>query len=183
MAFANKVISNPVTKQDIRFVQTARDTGGRLLEMVSTYHAKSAEPASHYHPYQEEEFNVLSGELTVKIHGHTRKLRAGDMIHIPKNTVHSMWNSTNEKAVVNWKVKPAMDTEHLLETIFGLAADGKVKENGMPGLMQIALTADKYDDVLRLEKPSYAVQKIVFGIVKPIACVAGFKATYKQYID
>lgn len=183
MAFPNKIIKNPATKQDVRFIQTAKDTNGALLEMIATYHAQSQEPAPHYHPHQSEEFNVIVGELTVKIGDEIKVLRAGDKLHIPKRTVHAMWNNSEEKTMVNWKVQPAMETEHLLETISGLAADGKVKVNGMPGILQIALTADKYDSVMRLAKPPYALQKIVFGALKPIAYMAGYRPIYEKYID
>ena len=61
MAFKNKVIRNPQTKQDIKFLQTSSDTDGKLLEMESTYHAFSKEPAPHYHPFQAEDFTVNFG--------------------------------------------------------------------------------------------------------------------------
>lgn len=52
MAFKGKVIANPVTGQQIKFVQTAKDTGGKLLEMESVYAPASKEPPPHYHPCQ-----------------------------------------------------------------------------------------------------------------------------------
>lgn len=52
MAFKGKVISNPVTGQQIKFIQTAKDTNCQLLEMESVYAAASKEPPPHYHPYQ-----------------------------------------------------------------------------------------------------------------------------------
>ena len=39
MAFKNKQISNPKTGQDIKFLQTAKDTNGKLLEMEATYNS------------------------------------------------------------------------------------------------------------------------------------------------
>ncbi|WP_345955011.1 hypothetical protein [Mucilaginibacter sp. PAMB04168] len=46
-----------------------------------------------------------------------------------------------------------MNTEHLLETITGLATNGKTNSSGMPPLLQLALTADYFMNVLRLAKP------------------------------
>src|SRR5690349_21932381 len=125
MAFKNKEISNPVTGQSIRFLQTSKDTEGVLLEMESVYSAKSQEPVEHYHPFQDEDFLVTEGEITVRINGDQRILKPGDRLHIPRNVGHSMWNSSASKAVVNWQVIPALETEYLLETTFGLARDGK----------------------------------------------------------
>ena len=42
------IISNQVTGQSIRFLQTAKDSSEKLLEMESTFQAHSAEPISHY---------------------------------------------------------------------------------------------------------------------------------------
>ena len=80
MAISNKIISNSKTGQVIRFLQTAKDTNGALLEMECGFGPKSKEPPTHYHPYQEEDFTVLSGELTVKIDAKTITLKKGDVI-------------------------------------------------------------------------------------------------------
>lgn len=73
----------------------------------------------------------MSGQLKI--------LKRGDTLHITSNVVHSMWNRTDSKAVVNWQVRPAMDTEHLLEMVTGLANDGKTNEKGLPNPWQKVL--------------------------------------------
>jgi len=181
MAYKNKIIKNPVTGQDIKFLQTAEDTGGALLEMESTYHSESKEPPSHYHPYQEEDFKVIKGELSVRLDGKMRTLRSGDSLHIPKNQVHCMWNASAQKTIVNWQTKPAMNTEYLLETITGLAQDGKTNKEGRPNILQVALMTNKYSNTFRLARPPYALQKLVFGLLTPIAYLAGYRPSYNKY--
>ncbi len=183
MAFKNKHISNPKTGQDIKFLQTSKDTDGKLLEMEATYNSHSKEPAAHYHPFQVEDFTVLSGQLTVRIDGQLKVLKQGDTLHIPINKVHSMWNDTDDKTIVNWKVQPAMNTDNLLETVTGLAVDGKTNEDGMPNILQVALMANKYSDVFRLSKPPFPVQKILFIILTPFSYLFGYRPTYKKYLD
>lgn len=183
MAIKNKVVSNPKTGQDIRFIKTSKDTNGEILEMESTYHAHSKEPAAHYHPYQEEDFVVVSGELTVSIHGKLKVLRQGDRLNIPPNTVHAMWNRSENVTVVNWKVQPAMNTEFLLEMINGLARDGETNAEGMPGILQVALMVNNFTDEFRLSKPPFIIQKILFLILTPFAYLAGYKPVYRKYID
>ena len=183
MAFKNKQISNPKTGQDIKFLQTAKDTDGKILEMEATYNSHSKEPAAHYHPFQVEDFTVLSGQLTVRMDEHLKVLKQGDTLHIPINKVHSMWNDTDEKTIVNWKVQPAMDTDNLLETATGLAIDGKTNNDGMPNILQVALMANKYSDVFRLANPPFAVQKILFIILTPFSYLFGYRPTYKKYLD
>ncbi|MEJ0106777.1 MAG: cupin domain-containing protein [Bacteroidota bacterium] len=183
MAYKNKELINPLTGQDILFLQTAKDTNGEYLEMETTYHSNSTEPPLHYHPSQSEDFNVLSGELTVKINGEKRILKQGDTLHINPNESHAMWNTSGNKAVVHWKVQPAMNTENLFETINGLIKDGKTNSKGMPGILQLSLTVSKFSPVFRLAKPSYIIQKILFSIIKPFALLFGYRPVYKKYFD
>ena len=183
MAFKNKEIRNPKTGQHIKFLQTRKDTNGALLEMESVYDPSSVEPPAHYHPYQVESFNVLEGELTVKINGSLNILKRGDTLNIAPNVVHAMWNNSNYKTIVNWKVKPALDTEYLLETTAALAENNKTDENGRPPILQVAVMMEEFSDTFRLARPSYAVQKVLFGILIPFAYVLGYKATYQKYLD
>lgn len=183
MAYTNKLIRNPKSGQDIKFLVTGKETNGKSLEMESVYNSRSKEPLAHYHPFQEEDFTVLEGELTVYIDGQQRTLKKGDTLHIPANKVHSMWNNSDNKTIVHWKVQPAMETEHLLETTAGLAGDGKTNNDGMPDILQVSLMINKYSTVFRLAKPPYIVQKILFAILTPFAYLAGYKPTYKKYLD
>jgi quercetin dioxygenase-like cupin family protein len=183
MAYPGKVISNSKTGQSIKFIKTGKETNGQLLEMVSNFKAHSVEPVQHYHPYQQEDFIILSGELSVRMNDEIKVLKQGKTLHIPINVAHSMWNNSNTDAIVNWKVRPAMDTEYLLETGTGLANDGKVNDKGMPNILQVALMANKFSNVYRLTKPPYLLQKVLFILLTPIAYLMGFKPMYKKYID
>lgn len=175
------MIVNPAVGQRIKFLQTARDTEGKLLEMEAVYSRSSKEPPQHYHPFQAEDFTIIKGQMTLRMDGEIRVLNAGDTLHIPANRSHSMWNNSDQESIMNWKVKPAMTTENLFETFAGLAADGKTDENGTPEFLQVVLIANKYGKVFRLSKPPYIIQKIVFAILTPFAYMAGYKPAYKKY--
>ncbi|RYU89623.1 cupin domain-containing protein [Mucilaginibacter terrigena] len=183
MAYTNKIIYNPYNKQEIKFLQTGKNTGGKLLEMEATYSAPGNEPAPHYHPIQEEFFKVIAGEVNVRINGNVKVLQAGDELHIPANTVHCMWNTHTGKTVVNWIVKPALQTEYFLETAYGLAADGQINKKGMPSVLQSAVMMRTFSNTFRLAKPPYIVQKILFGLLSPFAYLAGYQATYRHYLN
>ncbi|HEX6332739.1 MAG TPA: cupin domain-containing protein [Flavisolibacter sp.] len=183
MAYANKIISNPRTGQQIRFIHTAADTGGALLEMESVFGPQSVEPAAHYHPKQDEIFQVIEGELSVRLNKRVYKLVAGDVLHIAPCTVHSMWNSSDGITKVNWKVFPALDTEYLLETGMGIAADGKAGEAGMPGILQAAILIRHFRDVYRLARPSYTLQLLIVSILSPFARLFGYRPLYPKYLD
>src|SRR5690349_14076791 len=104
MAYKGKIIRNAKTGQEIKFLQTNADTNGQLLGMGSVFNSNSVELPPHYHPVQEEFFIVEKGEINVRINGGIKVLKEGDKLHGPANTIHSMWNATSDKAVVNWKV-------------------------------------------------------------------------------
>lgn len=183
MAFPGKIIQNSKTGQDIRFLQTSQSTDGQLLEMESTYQAHSSEPAPHYHPFQTEEFTVLVGELTVRLGTEPRVLKPGDVLHIPPNQVHSMWNNSGAPTVVNWKVRPALNTENLLETVNGLINDGQTNAQGMPKLLQVVLLARHFASVFRLASPPWGVPNVVFSLLAPLARLCGYRPFYDRYID
>jgi quercetin dioxygenase-like cupin family protein len=183
MAFIHKQIRNTKTGQTIQFLQTATDTKGSLLEMESSFAPHSTEPVAHYHPKQAEDFTILEGTLTVRINGKIIELTKGQSLHLPANTIHAMWNATDVPAVVNWKVQPALNTEHLLETGVGIANDQPTNAKGMPGLLQSALIVQHFSNVYRLASPPYLFQRLFFAFLTPIAYLAGYRPFYKKYID
>lgn len=183
MAYKNKTIWNPTTGQTIRFLKTAAETKGEFLEMESTFGNQSKEPPLHYHPHQDESFTILAGELVVKINGEIKRFTTGNKFEVPRSTAHAMWNESSAPAVVKWKVVPALNTEMFFENTMGLAMDGKTNAKGMPNILQIALIANRYDNIFRLSKPPFVVQKILFSILTPIAYLAGYKSSYDKYLN
>ena len=183
MAFVGKVIINSKNGQSYKFISTAESSGGKLLEMESVYVPNTPEPILHYHPFQDEHFKVLDGNLTVRTGRNLKVLHEGDEIDIPSGTRHAVWNRSNLRAKINWKVTPALDTEYLFETITGLVNDGKTGEDSKPGLLQMALTGNHFSNVIRQAKPPFALQKILFYLLSPFACLAGLRPVYKKYLN
>ncbi len=174
-------IYNPANKMKLVFLQTGKETSGKLLEMEAHYTSNSAEPPAHYHLYQKETFTVVKGAMKVRIHNQLKTFKAGETFEVEPNTVHSMWNHTGETSVVNWKIEPALRTETFFRNLFGLATDGKTDNKGVPGIFQAALIADKFSNEMRLAKPPYLVQKIIIKILSAIGKIRGLKASYPQY--
>ena len=78
-----------------------------LLELEATYAGGGSPPPPHFHPAQDERFEVLQGAVHVRVDGEERELTAGDALQIPRGAVHQMWNEGDEQAVVNWRTEPA----------------------------------------------------------------------------
>jgi quercetin dioxygenase-like cupin family protein len=180
MAIKGSEIRNPKTGHRIKFLQTASDTNGAFLEMISTYEAKSLEPPLHYHPFQEEYFEVISGEISVRINGEIEVLGPGHQLYIAKSTVHAMWNNSEKPSSIRWKMMPAMEMENFLETLMGLANEGKTKPNGAPGFLQWSFVVNRFHKVFRLARPPYFIQKILCLLLSPVAFFWGCKAEAKM---
>ena len=163
------------------FHQTAGSTGGALLEMEVTYRPNSERPPAHYHPGQEEHFRVLSGAMSTWIDGKEHIYKPGETFTVPVGTPHAMHNDSDEEGRIRWEVRPALNTETFFETMWGLAEYGRTDSDGVPNILQIAVLFREYNREFRLLKPSYTVQKILFGFLAPIGKLAGYKSSYPEF--
>ena len=180
MANRGVVLENPVTGQRIVFEQTAGDTDGELLEVESVYTQPTpSRPPVHYHPAQEEHFEVLAGKLCVIIDGERKTLDEGETLVVPEGTPHTMW-AESAGVRVGWQTRPALETEAFFETVYGLARDGKVNSKGTPNLLQSAVIARSYAREFRLASPPWPVQRLLFAVLAPIGKLLGYRATYRD---
>ncbi len=178
MVKAGDDMENPVSGQHLVIQKTAQDTGGELLEVESVYTKPTpSRPPTHYHPHQEERFEVLAGKLNVLVDGQERTLGEGEVLILPPGVPHEMW-SAEAGTRVNWQTRPALKTEAFFETVWGLAKDGKVNGKGVPNLLRAALIARKYEDEFRLASPPWVVQRALFGLLVPVGRMLGYDARY-----
>ncbi|QHV99393.1 cupin domain-containing protein [Spirosoma endbachense] len=183
MAYRNKVIRNPKTGQVITFLHTAKDTAGQFLGMIATFQPQRQPELRYSLPHQTLDLDVLSGELTVLINGQYRQLKAGEKLFIEANRPHALWNRSTQPTTINCRVRPALNTEHLLETIAALAGVETISRQPIPRILQTALTANCFSNVFRLTRWPFVCQKFIFILLSPVAYLAGFKPTYEKYID
>ena len=132
----------------------------------------------HLHPALHESFSVLRGELTVVRDGQRSTLHAGESAQIEPGVWHDWFNTAEVDAVVRVEVTPGERFAHMIETLFGLAREGHVNRKGMPNLLQLALTAQEFSDVIVFRKPPPSVQRVVFATLEPIARRRGYRPTY-----
>ena len=111
----------------LRFIRTADETDGALLEMESTYREGAAMPAAHYHPAQDENFEVLEGTVTTIIDGVETSHAVGETFHVPPGAVHQMVGEAGSR--LNWQVRPALKTAEFFEGLYtGSAAARRGEE-------------------------------------------------------
>lgn len=98
--------------QKLRIVSSTPDA----LKIESTWQPSDQKPPSHYHPSQDERFEILEGTVTVELGREpARTLAAGDTLNVPKGTPHRMWNPGPGTARALWHITPAMRTKELFE--------------------------------------------------------------------
>jgi mannose-6-phosphate isomerase-like protein (cupin superfamily) len=174
MAQSGEQISNGAG-MTLRFLRTASDTGGELLEMEATYEPASVRPPEHFHPNQVERFEILEGTMQAVIAGEARELRAGETIEIAARVPHSMWNEGPGQARTLWQTRPALRTEDFFETLFRIAADGSATAQ-KPGVLRTAVFASEFRDEFRATSPPAPLQAIAIGVLAPVGRLLGRKA-------
>jgi len=120
------------------------------LEVEVVWTSGGSRPPKHFHPSQDEHFEVLSGTLSVSLDGEERTLHAGDTLDIPRGTVHRMWNAGDEPARAVWRTTPAGRTEDWFRALDALHREGRVGRDGMPGPLAFGAYLTEYRDVMRL---------------------------------
>ena len=179
MALPGGVIENPVTGERVVFRQTASGTNGELLEFDLYFEPNKPVPVAHIHTKQEERFQVVSGNVRYRLADAETDLAEGEAAVLPAGIPHTLWNSGDGAAHLVVEIRPAMNTDAGMETIFGLGRDGKLTKSGAPKMLQGVLLAREYG--VFLASPPPAAQRIGIALLSPIARLFGYRARYDEY--
>ena len=178
MIHAGDTIENPITGERIVFNKTSAETNGEAVEIEVYVRPGGIVAAAHVHPYPTERFEVVSGRLGMKLG--RRKVEAGpnDVVVVEPGTPHKFWNAGEDELHFVAVVTPALQFERLLETMFGLAADGKTNRKGMPNPLRLAVIAQAHFDDVRLPFPPVWMQRAGLALGAPLGRLAGYEPTY-----
>lgn len=182
MSVAGDVIENPVTGERAVVVIGTAETGGELLGVDLFVRPGGAVMGEHYHPAIEERFTVVRGRLNYRLNGKAGVGSPGDTFVVPAGMTHQWWNATADEVQVRIEVRPAARFEACILNAFGLAQDGKVNAKGMPNLLQLAVFAREFDDVIRFTRPPRWVQRLLFGLLAPVARLLGYRGNNPEYL-
>lgn len=180
MPVKGQVLNNPTNGDSYEFIETAGDTRGARVTFKAIIKSTGPLVPPHFHVLQDETFEVLSGRLTVVLDGQTRQLGAGEKITLPKNIPHNHFNAGPTAVTYIQSVSPALDFDYLIETLVGLAADGKSK-NGKYGLMQELVTLKYLDSKSYLADLPVFLQQFLMNTIAPLGRRLGYRAIYKKY--
>ena len=179
MIRSGDTISNPVTGESITFHQTSADTNGESVVIETVVQPDGAVCSTHVHPSQTERFAVVDGRLGMKVGRTKLLLERGDVAMVEPGTPHKFWNMGDGEVRFVCEVRPALQFESLLETMFALAADGKTNKKGMPNPFRLAVIARAHFDTVRLPQPPAWVQRAGLALGAPFGRLFGYAATYE----
>lgn len=127
---------------------TVIPSDGDRLEVQARYEPGGSPPPHHLHPAQDEHFEVLEGSMQVRMVAEDpRVISVGDHLEVPRGTPHSMWNESDEPAVLRWVTTPAGRTEdwfRALDSIHSRSEESEVDPQEYMSLLE------EYADVFQL---------------------------------
>src|SRR5262245_53145092 len=183
MSKAGDVTENPVTGERVEIRIGTDETAGALLVADRYVRPGGAVMGEHVHSAIEERFTVLRGQVGFRLSGQEAIAAPGKELIVPAGMPHDFWNAGPEEALVRVEIRPAARFEAMILNAFGLAQDGKVNRKGMPNFLQLAAFAREFDDVIRFTRPPRVVQRVLFGLLAPIAWLLGYRGSYPKYLE
>ena len=154
---------------------TIRRSDRDLLEVEGSWAPEGKPPPAHYHPAQDEHFEVLEGVLTARVGGEQREVRPGDVLDIPHGTPHQMWNAGAEPARALWQTRPAGRTEQWFRSIDRVYRQGRVGKNRMPGPLAYGVYLTEFRDVFRLAAGPEILTRPLLAVLGALGRLRGYR--------
>jgi quercetin dioxygenase-like cupin family protein len=173
-----QTLVNPVTGERMTFLETAAENDGERVVIELRADPGGAVAAAHVHPSQWETFSVVSGTLGTKVAGRKAEFGPGQTLGVAPGVAHTWWNAGDDELVFRCEVRPALQFESLIETMFSLAADGKTNKNGMPNPFRLAVIANAHFDTVQLPVIPAWMQKVALAMGAPVGKAIGYGPTY-----
>ena len=121
---------------------------------------------------------MLRGSVGFKVGGKKLVAGPGQRLTVPAGTPHNFWNAGDETAHFVCEIRPALQFESLIETMFALAADGKTNRKGMPNPLRLAVIAHAHFDTVRLPFPPAILQRLALALGAPLGKALGYGPVY-----
>jgi quercetin dioxygenase-like cupin family protein len=170
-------LENPVTGEVLIFHRTSQETAGEAVLVETIVRPGGFVAAAHVHPYQTERFEVMEGRLGLRIGDRELVAGPGDVATVEPGTPHRFWNEGAGEARFLCEVRPALEFESLIETMFTLAAEGRTNRNGMPNPLRLAVVARAHFDTVRLPFPPAWLQRAALAVGARLGQLLGYRAT------
>jgi hypothetical protein len=113
-----------------------------LLEVEAHYRGDAPLAQGHYHPSQDEHFEVLEGRIHAVIAGDEHWYDQGEVFDVPAGVIHQM--AADGPTRLRWQIRPALRTAEFFERFYGYL------DNGFPEGTTPQDFLAEYEDVFRL---------------------------------
>ena len=138
----------------------------------------------HVHPKQQERVEVVSGTVRFRVRGLQRRFGSGEALVVNPGEAHEVHNESGADAILVIEVRPALKTERGLETICGLAKEGKTNQNGRPkNVLQRGIIAYEYLNEVALPGIPLVVQRTMVAPLAALGHLLGYRPSYPRYGD
>lgn len=176
----NLVIENPLYRERVRFLKTAPETNGELVQYESWMAPGGSVGLPHLHPIQVSHFTIVSGRVRFRVAGRDVECSSGESLTVPPRTPHYLWNPFDAEAHLIVEFRPGLLKQEFFETTFGLARDGMSYPHGMGNVFQRAVLTAAYRNESRLLGQR---RLLVLGLLllAPLGWLLGYRAHYARY--
>ena len=179
MIVAGQTVENPQTGERLVFHKTGAYR--RRVHRVHRLHRARRAPADGPRPPRPERaLRDHEGHAEPEDRGPHLEAKAGDVVTIEPGQAHYFANRTDEEVGFNVEVRPALKIESVIETMYGLAADGKTNRFGMPNPLRLAVIAEHHLDTVALPIVPVSLQRAALAVGAPIGRMLGYRATYTR---
>ena|SRR2546421_2921990 len=160
----SELVHDPVRRQRLRFSRE-----GEVLH-AEVWADPGGDVPSHYHPSQEERFEVLAGTVRFLVDGKRIEGGPGTSVVAPAGVKHAFLNTGMSEAHLHVRVEPALRLQGFLEEAAALARAGAYTRRGVPtrpgAVVELADLMARYTDVTVVTFPPRIVQRL---LLEPLA--------------
>jgi quercetin dioxygenase-like cupin family protein len=154
-------IHDPVRRQRLAF---ARE--GDILH-AEVFADPDGDVPSHFHPSQEERFEVLTGHVRFDVGGQRIEGGPGTTVTAPAGARHAFRNIGDVEAHLRVEVEPAMDLQDFLEEAAAMARARRYTRRGVPtspaAVWELADLMVRYQDSTVMAFPPRIVQRLALA--------------------
>jgi mannose-6-phosphate isomerase-like protein (cupin superfamily) len=160
-------IYNPVQKDYATFLETAAESGGGWT-LIEVELAPGGGNAPHRHLTYAEHFEIVEGQVAIRLEEDVRHLEVGDKATAPAGSAHCFANLTDHPARFRVMLEPGhRGFEEALQVAYGLAEEGRVHPDSRPMSLMTSALLMEWSEI----RPVGPLQAIV-PVMRPLAARA-----------
>jgi quercetin dioxygenase-like cupin family protein len=178
MAHSGDIAEHPVGLR-IKFLETADQSNGDRLRLEVTMPPKFG-VSEHYHPWQTERHQVVSGTLRGRVAGQERDYQPGEEVVGPANIPHAWSNpSDHEDLRLITQHGPVGHIELMFEAGVPITGDlMRDRRHRIKHLLRLAVLANEIkEEVIYTGLRNRALMAVLVGLA-PIAGRLGYRTEY-----